>query len=285
MPKLAPGSIVLAIDSAAAGAHHAPMRRGASVRIGPSRWRAWVRRPEVPAWRGWLPGRTPEFSLLLSLLVVVGGMWLFLGVAEEMQEGGLQRIDRTILLLLRNPADLADPLGPPWLEEAMRDLTALGSATVLTLITLAVAGYLQIAGKRRAALFLLIAIGGGVAVGFAVKAGFERPRPDLVTHEARVFSTSFPSAHSMMSAVTYLTLGTLLARVQPRRRLKLYLIGLALLITIAVGISRIYLGVHWPSDVLAGWALGASWAMLCWAVVLWLQRRGQVERPGEATPG
>jgi undecaprenyl-diphosphatase len=137
-----------------------------------------------------------------------------------------------------------------------------------------------LAGKRRAALFLLVAIGGGIVIGFAVKAGFERARPDLVEHAARVFTASFPSGHSMMAAVTYLTLGTLLARVQPHRRLKLYLIGLAVLVSLAVGISRVYLGVHWPSDVLAGWALGASWAMLCWAVVLWLQRRGQIERPG-----
>jgi undecaprenyl-diphosphatase len=249
-------------------------------------WRARLtsRRPEVSAWWAWLSGRLPELSLLLSVLVVIGGVWLFLGIAEEMREGELERIDRTVLLLFRNPADLTDPRGPPWLEEAMRDLTALGSTAVLMLITLAVAGYLEIAGKRRAALFLLAAIGGGVALGYAMKAGFERPRPDLATHEARVFTASFPSAHSMMSAVTYLTLGTLLARVQPRRRLKIYLIALAILVALAVGVSRVYLGVHWPSDVLAGWSLGASWAMLCWAVVLWLQRRGRVERPDEPPP-
>jgi undecaprenyl-diphosphatase len=249
-------------------------------------WRAWLRRrgPELSAWRAWLAGRMPELSLLLSLLVVVGGVWLFLGIAGEMREGELQRVDRLLLLLWRNSADLSDPLGPPWLEEAMRDLTALGSTVVLTFITLAAAGYLELAGQRRAALFLLVAIVGGVVIGFALKAGFARPRPELVTHEARVFSASFPSAHSMMSAVVYLTLGALLARVQPRRRLKIYLIMLAILLTLAVGISRIYLGVHWPSDVLAGWALGASWAMLCWAAVLWLQRRGRVERPCEAMP-
>jgi undecaprenyl-diphosphatase len=246
-------------------------------------WRGWLgrRRPELSASRSWLAGRMPEASLLVSLLIVAGGLWLFLWVAGEIEEGEFQHIDRMLLLLFRDPA--GQPLGPAWLEEAMRDLTALGGTFVLTLITLAVAGYLELAGKRRAALFLLLAIGGGVAIGFALKAGFERPRPDLVTAEARVFSTSFPSAHSMLSAIVYLTLGMLLARVQPRRRVKIYLIGLAILLTLAIGISRIYLGVHWPSDVLAGWALGASWAMLCWAVVLRLQRRGEVEQPGEAT--
>jgi undecaprenyl-diphosphatase len=165
----------------------------------------------------------------------------------------------------------------------MRDLTALGSTLVLTIITLAAAIHLALAGKRHAALFLVIAVGGGVLLSYGAKATFERPRPDLVAHAARVFTSSFPSGHSMMAAVVYLTMGTLLARVQPKRRLKLWLIGLAVLISVAVGISRVYLGVHWPSDVLAGWALGASWAMLCWAVALWLQRRGRIERSDEAS--
>jgi undecaprenyl-diphosphatase len=289
MRKPAPGSIALekrrAVDSWRPRAHHGGiMARPTSSSKGDrgARPRAWLmgRAPELSAWRAWLAGRTPELSLLLSLLVVAGGMWLFLEVADEVREGEIEQIDRQILMLLRNPADPADPLGPVWVEEAMRDLTALGSVVVLALVTLAVAAYLALAGKRRAALFLLIAIGGGIVIGFAVKAGFERPRPDLVAHGARVFTASFPSGHSMMAAVTYLTLGTLLARVQPRRRLKIYLIVLAVLVSLLVGISRVYLGVHWPSDVLGGWALGASWAMLCWAVALWLQRQGQLERAG-----
>ena len=110
-----------------------------------------------------------------------------------------------------------------------------------------------------------------------LKIGFDRPRPDLVPHEAIVYTASFPSGHAMLAAVVYLTLGALLARVQPRRLLKLYLLGLAILLTVAVGASRVYLGVHWPTDVVAGWAVGAAWALLCWAAALWLQRQGRVE--------
>lgn len=241
-----------------------------------------VGRP-VGGWRAWLAARTPGLGLLISLLVVAGGILVFLGLADEVHEGELERTDREILLLLRHADDPTDPLGPGWVEEAMRDITALGSVVVLTTITLAAALYLVLAGKTRVAWFLLLAVGGGVALAFGIKSGFARPRPDLVPHGARVFSASFPSAHSMLAAVTYLTLGALLASVQPHRRLKVYLIGLAVLVTVAVGFSRVYLGVHWPSDVLAGWALGASWAMLCWAVVLVLQRRGQVEPAGPPT--
>jgi undecaprenyl-diphosphatase len=165
----------------------------------------------------------------------------------------------------------------------MVDITSLGSTAVLTLITAATIGYLLISRRRAAALLVLASIGGGSLISTLLKIGFERPRPDLVAHLAEVHSASFPSGHAMLSAVTYLTLGALLARVQPRRRLKAYLIGLAVLLTMMVGVSRIFLGVHWPTDVLAGWCLGAAWAMGCWLVALWLQRRGEVET-GEEPP-
>jgi undecaprenyl-diphosphatase len=163
-----------------------------------------------------------------------------------------------------------------------RDLTALGSFGVLALLTAAAVGYLVLAAKRHAAIAVLAAVAGGVVLSTALKLGFDRPRPDLVPHAVEVYTASFPSGHSMMAAVTYLTLGALLARVEGDWRLKLYWVGIALLLTLLVGFSRVYLGVHWPSDVLGGWALGATWALACWIVMQWLQRRGTVE-PSEDT--
>lgn len=218
-----------------------------------------------------------ELPLLMIILVIAGGMWVFVAISEEVVEGDTHAVDEAVMLALRSPADRADPLGPSWVEELARDATAFGSVGVVTFITLATAIFLSLQGKGRAAVFVVIAVASGTALSFALKSGFDRPRPDLVSHATAVFTTSFPSAHAMMSAVAYLTLGTLLARMQERRRLKIYVIVLAILMTVAVGVSRVYLGVHWPTDVLAGWAAGASWAMLCWTVALWLQRSRRVE--------
>jgi len=218
-----------------------------------------------------------ELGMLIAVLLVMGGIWLFVELAEEMIEGETHAFDETLIIALRNPDDLSDPIGPKWIEEFGRDITALGGMAVVTLLTLAVAGFLLLQQKKRSALFLIAAIAGGIIISNLLKAGFDRPRPDLVPHESYVYTASFPSGHSAMSAITYLTLAALLARGQRRRRVKTYLIALALLITIGVGTSRIYLGVHWPTDVLAGWTLGVSWALVCWLAAGWLQRRGAME--------
>jgi undecaprenyl-diphosphatase len=163
----------------------------------------------------------------------------------------------------------------------MRDLTSLGGFTVLTLVTAGAIGYLLIDGKRAAALFVLVAVVGGVGLSESLKHVFARPRPELVAHLVEVQTASFPSGHAMLSAVTFLTLGALLARVQGRKRLKAYLLSVAITLTLLIGASRVYLGVHWPTDVMAGWCAGAAWAMGCWLVATWLQRRGQIEQPDE----
>jgi undecaprenyl-diphosphatase len=164
------------------------------------------------------------------------------------------------------------------LAEVARDVTALGSTTVIVLVTGAVAGFLLLDRKYAAMLFVVAATGSGFALSVALKGLFRRPRPEVVPHLMRVYYSSFPSGHSMMSAVVYLTLGALLARLVAKRRLKFYVLAVAVLLTGMVGVSRVYLGVHYPTDILAGWSAGLTWASLCWLVERRLQRRGAIER-------
>jgi undecaprenyl-diphosphatase len=235
----------------------------------------------MTALRGWRStilrlGRH-EFGTLLSVLVLASGLWVFIEVADEVVEGETRALDRAVLLALRNPSNLADPRGPPWLEEMGRDLTALGGTALLSLFSLAVIAHLSLRQKPRSAAVVGVSVMGALGLSLALKQLFERPRPDLVPRLSYVMTSSFPSGHSMLSAAVYLTLGALLARFESNLLLKAHVLGWALLFTVLVGVSRVYMGVHWPTDVLAGWAAGAAWAALCWLVARALQKRGSVE--------
>lgn len=214
-----------------------------------------------------------EIVVLALLIAVFGGTLFFVTLARETIEGDTHSFDESLLLALRNPADHADPIGPPWLEEMMRDFTALGSSEILLLITASVAGYLLLTHRIQLAILVVVAVLGALALNFVLKLGIDRPRPDLVPRLSQVYFTSFPSGHSMGAAATYLTLGAILARVQPRLGLKFYFLIIAVVVTLLVGVSRVYLGVHWPTDVLAGWTAGAVWAIACVLVAWWLQTR------------
>jgi undecaprenyl-diphosphatase len=214
-----------------------------------------------------------EAATLIALLALVGGIWAFAAIAVEMSEGELTHFDETVLLALRAPGDPSDPIGPPALELAMRDLTALGGAAVLVLLSLAAAVALLIRRRYADVAVLAVAVAGGLLVSNLAKVGFSRPRPELVPHGVDVMTSSFPSGHSMMAAVTYLTLAVMLARAETRAAMKLYYLGLAAMLAGLVGVSRVYLGVHWPSDVLAGWAAGGAWALLVALVAQVILRR------------
>jgi undecaprenyl-diphosphatase len=222
----------------------------------------------------WLGGH--ELAVLLAFVGIASGSWLFSFIASEVIKGDTLAFDRSVLLAMRRPGDLA-PMGPPGLQESARDLTALGGATALALLTALTCAFLLLDGRRRMALFVCGSVGGGLALSMLLKMLFNRPRPDLVPYAAYVYTTSFPSGHSMLSAVTYLTLGALLARSHQRKRVKAFFLLSAALLSFLVGLSRVYLGVHWPTDVLAGWTAGASWAILCWLGARWLQVNRAIE--------
>jgi len=217
-----------------------------------------------------------ELGTLLAVGALAAGVWLFAALADEVMEGGTRKLDRTLLLALRRPSDL-QPLGPPALLNAARDITALGGPTVLTLLTAAVSLFLALDGKKHMALFVCGSIGSGLLLSNLLKDSFDRPRPDIVPHEVYAASYSFPSGHSMLSALTYLTLGAILARSHEHKLLKAYFLVTAVFLTVLIGVTRVYLGVHWPTDVLAGWTAGAVWALLCWRLARWLQSRRALE--------
>jgi undecaprenyl-diphosphatase len=222
--------------------------------------------------------------ILVAFLILAAAAFAFIQLASEVSEGDTLAFDRWLLQALRSAGDPSDPAGPGWLQAAMIDLTALGGVTVLTVITVIAAGYLVAARKIETAAFLAAAITGGAILGTLLKTGFARARPDLVAHLVEVNSLSFPSGHAMNSAITYLTLGALLARTQKDQKVRIYLMTVAIALTLSIGASRVYLGVHWPSDVVAGWCVGCAWAILCSLAARWLQGRHRIEQPTGTHP-
>jgi undecaprenyl-diphosphatase len=222
----------------------------------------------------WLGGH--ETGLLLTLVAIAAGVWFFGALATKVDEGQTRGFDRRILLSMRRPGDLA-PIGPPAVVEAARDITALGGLVVLGILSVSTAIFLALDGKAHLALFLVVSVACGEGFAVLLKDFFDRPRPEIVPHEAYASSTSFPSGHSMMSALTYLTLAALLSAYQKRKRLKAFFLLTASLLVVLIGVSRVYLGVHWPTDVLAGWTAGGTWALVSLVVAKWLQGRRTLE--------
>lgn len=217
-----------------------------------------------------------------ALVLIAGLLFAFGFIAQEVVRGQTLAFDHKVILTLRSSADPSVPIGPAWLPEAARDVTSLGSMVVLGIVTLAVVGYLFLSGKSAFAWLMLIAVVGGIALSDLLKLAFGRARPDVVTPLARVFTTGFPSAHATLSAITYLTIGAILARSQTSLTLSLYFMSLAAFLTVLIGASRIYLGVHYPTDVLAGWCIGAAWALGCWAIMARFRNVDRLAPPGMA---
>jgi undecaprenyl-diphosphatase len=237
--------------------------------------------PIVRKLRYFFHGREP--LVFASALIVVLGTWGFMKLLGEVREGETARFDTAVLQFFRDPADPNHLNGPRWLESVVRDVTALGGAVVLGILVASVAGFLLMTHRYHMMWLMLAATVGAVVVNTSIKRVVDRPRPTVVPRLTDVTSESFPSGHSAMSAAVYLTIGGLLAQTVSRRRIKLYFLSLAMLATFLVGLSRVALGVHYPTDVLGGWAMGLVWALLCWLVARYLQRRGAIEPEEDPT--
>lgn len=232
-----------------------------------------VLRPDPPATPVSRPGRLkrrPLFWLGGGVVALLFGFGL---LAEEVAEGDTISFDRAILLALREASDKDNPIGPMWVEEAARDITALGSFSVLGLIVFAIVAYLYLSGRARTGIYLGFAVLAGTLISTVLKMAFDRPRPEFAA-SARVFTASFPSGHALISAVVFLTLAALLAESAREPKFRVFFIGLGVFLTVIVGLSRIYLGVHYPTDVLAGWSIGTAWALACaMGLRLWREAR------------
>ncbi len=225
----------------------------------------------------WRKDGRVDFRILLVFLVLTSGLLVFGKLASEVIEGDTMAFDRMIVAGLRQPLDPSAPIGPHWLLQAMRDITTFGGMTGLAGVTAIVTGYLLAARKSHTAVFLVFAVVAGSLAARLLKLFFDRPRPDIVPHLVDVGSSSFPSGHAMNSAIVYLTLGALLARVEPHRRVRAYVLFVAIALPLTIGFSRIYLGVHWPSDVLGGWVAGGIWALAMSAIAMRLQKQRKIE--------
>jgi len=213
-----------------------------------------------------------ELVLVAALAVVAIAIFSFAEMADDIMEGDTEAFDRFVLQAMRTPGDLSDPIGPKLMEIAMADLTALGGMAVLAAIAIVVSGFLLIQRRSMAVMALWTALLGGLALSQTLKRAFGRERPPAEYQAAEAINASFPSGHAMLSAIAFLTLGALVAKSQPKRRLKTYVMVVAVLLTLIVGVTRVYLGVHWATDVLAGWCVGVAWATTCWATARLIER-------------
>ncbi len=212
-----------------------------------------------------------EFVALGALAIVTLGIMTFVEIADDMTEADGQAFDQMVLHWMQPVAGA--PRGPWWLHEAAADLTSLGGISVLTLFALVALVFLLILRKRLSAFLLVVGLAGGVALSEGLKAMFERQRPPAAYQAVETLNASFPSGHALLSTAFYLTVAVLLTRAFPKKRVKAWVLGVGITFALIVGMTRVYLGAHWASDVMGGWCIGAAWAMALWLVSYAVERR------------
>ena len=198
---------------------------------------------------------------VITAAVVIALLVAFAVLTAAIVGGRTAEFDRSLLLALRSPAPAHLPLGSRWAQESARDVTALGGFTVLTLVTVIAATLLAIRRRWKAAVVLVAAAIGAQVTAEVIKHYVNRPRPLLVPHLDLVYSTSFPSGHAVMSPTVYFTLAALVSATATRSATRSVVFGAATLMIAAIGVSRVYMGVHWPSDILGGWMIGSAFAL------------------------
>jgi len=242
------------------------------------RWRAMTSCRTLTFLRRMLRIARAEIAAVTALFVIALGVVTFIGVADALAEGEERSFDQAVLTWMQPVA--GEPRGPWWLHEAAADLTSLGGISVLGLFALIAIAFLLIQGKRLSALLLVLGLAGGVALSEGLKALFSRERPPAAFQAVETLNASFPSGHALLAAVFYLSLGVMLTRAFPRAHLKAFVLGAALFIALVIGVTRVYLGAHWATDVLAGWCAGAAWAMALWLAAYAIARRQAVNPAG-----
>lgn len=210
--------------------------------------------------------------LVAGVIVAAFLTWVFSELAERVMSGGTQAFDEGILRWMSAHHSKA-------LTSTMLEITTLGTGTVLIMIVCVAALFLTLTKHKYSALLLLVATGGGLLLDMVLKLQFNRPRPHVFIWGTQAFGSSFPSGHAMGATITYSTVAYLAARLHRRAWARWLTMSVALLVIFLIGVSRMYLGVHYPSDVLAGFIMGLAWAAFCMATLEAIQRFSERRAP------
>jgi len=221
---------------------------------------------------------TKEIKILLVLLTFFLSLFVFINVGMLVTNGTTKQFDESIIKYFRVEGNNSEPTGPYFLTESMRDITSLGGETIITIITIFVVGFLYFQKRYNTMWLLLVATIGGILISLGLKEFYGRARPDISYRLISVTPLSFPSGHSMMSAIVYLTQAAIIARIQKNKKIRIYILSAALFLVFIIGFSRVYLGVHYPTDVIGGWTVGLAWASFCWLVAWYLQKRNKLKQ-------
>lgn len=205
-----------------------------------------------------------SLKLMLIAVLALTLVYGFIRLASEVGEGETSQFDQEVLLVAQSVR-----ASHAWVAEVMRDLSGLGSTVVLSLVTLLTVSYLAMFHRMRTALLLACAAVSGTLLVSLFKVNFGRTRPEARYAEFFVSGWSFPSGHASMSAVVFLTLGALIASARTDGVERRFILLVAAMMTILVGVSRVVLGVHYATDVLGGWIFGTSWAITWLLIANW----------------